>query len=80
MIRSFRVCGLTNIFNKNSIAKPVFHAAAIVPQALRQWNGGQRLSSGRPEKSEFEQRAIELLKGFEKIDPAKVNYKDIQLL
>jgi NADH dehydrogenase (ubiquinone) 1 alpha/beta subcomplex 1 len=31
-----------------------------------------RKMSGRPEKSEFENRALELLRGFEKIDPQKL--------
>jgi hypothetical protein len=35
-----------------------------------------RHGSGRPEKSEFEKRALELLKGFEKIDDNKV-YNEI---
>lgn len=30
------------------------------------------MAGGRPERSEFEQRTLELLKGYEKIDPAKV--------
>lgn len=53
-----------------TLQSALFQRPAV--QRPRIGNTTVRHSSGRPEKTEFETRALELLKGFEKIDPAKV--------
>ena len=59
LISSIRPCGLSPVM------RPRVFAAA--PTVL-----ARGMAGGRPERSEFEQRTLELLKGYEKIDPAKV--------
>lgn len=58
LISSIRPCAIT------PVARP--RLLNITPTIL------SRFGSGRPDRSEFESRALELLKGYEKIDPAKV--------
>jgi hypothetical protein len=70
--RSFSAFTVTSVARTapSMVRQPATVTRAVVPSMF------VRHGSGRPEKSEFEKRALELLKGFEKIDDNKV-YNEI---
>jgi hypothetical protein len=62
----------SNILGTNTAAsvRPSLMNRAAAPAAFPQIF--VRFGGGRPDRKEFDERALELLRGFEKIDPKKV--------
>jgi hypothetical protein len=70
-LTSIRPCGLSPVI------RPRFSAIA---QPAMMVSPGLRFMSGRPERNVFETRALELLRGFEKIDSQKVGFASMLML
>lgn len=69
MYSAIRPCGLTRLVGLK-VTQPAFLIAGRPSSMI----GGEqrRLGSSRPDKAAFEQRALELLRGFDKVDAGKV--------